>query len=707
LHPNFGAEEGNVKSPPRQGSCTEYNPRRAPEELDERHRRELVEGSGIDPEIVAGRGYFTIRKEDEAAVLGFSEYQRRLTPALAIPTYSPGGGMTTCQMKPDAPRRGKKGRPVKYETPGGSEIRLDVHPSQNGRMGDAGTPLWITEGVKKGDSLASLGEVAVALQGVWCWQRGGVPLPEWEDIALHGREVFVVFDSDVMTNPKVAVALERLTGFLKSRGAETRIVYLPDAEDGSSKVGADDYLVAGGTIEGLKGCAEDELRETGPGAFNLTDLGNSERFADQHGDDARYVYPWRSWLTWTGTRWEPDEGGATSRMAKETVRSIYGEAADAEDAERRKAISGHAKRSESRARIEATIALAQSELPVRPDELDSDPWLLNTAGGTVDLRTGEVRGHDRDDLITKLAPVEYDPEAEAPAWEAFLGRILPDEAVREFVRRMAGYSLSGSVREHVLPILYGSGANGKSTFINTLMSAMGDYASQTAPDLLLAKQGSHPTELADLFGTRMAAAIEVNDGRRFNESLVKQLTGGDTVKARRLYENFWQFEPTHKVWLAANHRPDVRGTDQAIWRRIKLIPFTVSIPPEEQDAELPEKLREELAGVLAWAVRGCRDWLRDGLGEPDEVRRATNQYRAVMDVLAGFLDERCVIGRDAWARFGSLYADYTEWCGESGERPESKRRFGEQLAERGYPASSGSRNVAVRLGIGLKEGEKC
>jgi putative DNA primase/helicase len=698
LHPNFDAEEGNVKSPPWQGSEGNYTL-----DLDERHRRELVEGSGIDPETVAGRGYFTIRKEDEAAVLGFSEYQRRLTPALVIPMYSPDGEQVACQMKPDAPRRGKKGKPVKYETPGGSEVRLDVHPSQNGRLRDAETPLWIVEGVKKADALASRGEAAVALQGVWCWRRGGVPLPEWENIPLHGREVFVCFDSDVSTNPKVAVALERLVGFLGSRGAEARIVYLPDGEDGS-KAGADDFLVAGGTVEGLKGCAEDGLRDTGPGAYNLTDLGNSERFSDQHGEDARYVYPWRSWLTWTGARWEADEGGATSRMAKETVRAIYGEAAEAEDAERRKAISGHAKRSESRARIEAMVALAQSEMPIRPDGLDTDPWLLNTAGGTVDLRTGELRGHYRDDLITKLAPVEYDPDAEAPAWEEFLERILPDEAVREFVRRLAGYSLTGSTREHVLPILYGSGANGKSTFVNTLMAAMGDYAGQTAPDLLLAKQGSHPTELADLFGTRMAASIEVNDGRRFNESLVKQLTGGDTVKARRLYENFWQFEPTHKVWLATNHRPDVRGTDQAIWRRIKLIPFTVAIPPEEQDAELPEKLRDELPGVLAWAVRGCLEWQRDGLGEPDEVRRATNEYRAHMDVLAGFIEERCVIGQRAWAKFKTLYEEYTEWAEESGERPESKRRFGDSLSERGCRSANGTDNVAIRRGIGLREG---
>lgn len=683
------------------GNHREYTP-----DLAERHRRELVEGSGITPEIVEGRGYITIRREAEAAVLGFSTAQRKLVPALGVPMYAPDGEQTTWQMKPDTPRKDERGKPRKYENPAGKECHLGAHPSQSGLMRDAKTPLWVTEGSKKADSLVSRGEAVIAVQGVWNFQRKKVLLPEWEQISLHGRLVYVAFDSDAMTNPQVGKALKRLVEYLKSSGATVKIVYLPSGDDGS-KVGVDDFLVAGGTTEGLKALAENELRDTGQGAYNLTDLGNSERFSNQHGDDARYVYPWRSWLTWNSQRWEQDEGGVTVRMAKETVRSIYSEAADAEDADKRKAIVGHAKSSESRSRIEALVALAQSEMPIRPDELDTDPWMFNVENGTLDLKTGELREHDRDDLLTKLAQVEYDATAKAPLWEAFLEQILPDETVRSFVQRLAGYSLTGSTREHVLPILYGSGANGKSTFVNVLMKAMGDYASQTAPDLLLAKQGSHPTELADLFGARMVAAIEVNDGRRFNEALVKQLTGGDTIKARKLYQDFWEFAPTHTVWMAVNHRPDVRGTDQAIWRRIKLIPFTTAIPPAEQDTALPEKLLEELPGILAWAVRGCLDWQRDGLGEPDEVRRATNQYRAHMDVLAGFIDESCVIDERAWATFSGLYADYTAWAEASGEQPESKRRFGEQLAERGYPASSGSRNVAIRRGVGLKEGEKC
>ena len=194
------------------------------------------------------------------------------------------------------------------------------------------------------------------------------------------------------------------------------------------------------------------------------------------------------------------------------------------------------------------------------------------------------------------------------------------------MQRLAGYALTGDTSEHVLPFLYGTGANGKTTLINALMQTLGDYAQLAAPDLLLAKRGAHPTELADLFGMRFVASASVEDGRRLAESLAKQLTGGDRVKARRMREDFWEFEPTHKIFLAANHKPIVRGTDHGIWRRVKLVPFTVTVPAEEQDKRLAEKLTAEAAGILAWAVRGCLDWQSDGLGEPEEVKAATKEY---------------------------------------------------------------------------------
>jgi putative DNA primase/helicase len=390
---------------------------------------------------------------------------------------------------------------------------------------------------------------------------------------------------------------------------------------------------------------------------------------------------------------------------KATVRGIYAEASEAEDSQERKAIADHAKRSESAKRINDALRLARSEpsIPILPRERDADPWLLNVLNGTVDLRTRELRQHDRKDLITKLAPVEYDPDAKASTFEAFMVRKLPSEALRRFVQRVIGYAAAGVVSEEVLVILYGVGANGKSTLVNVVMEALGDYAMQAAPDLLLAKKGSHPTELADLFGARFVASVETDEGRRLAEGLVKQLTGRDPIKARRMREDFWQFDPTHTVFLATNHRPEVKGTDHAIWRRLKLVPFEVTIPEPEQDKGLPEKLREELPGILAWIVRGCWEWQRDGIGEPEEVKSATTSYRADMDVLAGFIEDRCVVDPDAWAAFADLYASYQDWCEESGEKAETKRRFGTRLKERGFEPGRGTGNTPIRRGIGLRD----
>jgi P4 family phage/plasmid primase-like protien len=360
--------------------------------------------------------------------------------------------------------------------------------------------------------------------------------------------------------------------------------------------------------------AEQRTEHVGPDhgapSFNLTDLGNAERLVARHGADLRYCHPWGKWLAWDGIRWVVDASGEVERRVIETVRGIYAEAEDATDSTKRRNIAQHAMRSESHLRIEAMMALARSMpgIPVAPDDLDNDTWLLNAQNGAVSLKSAELRPHRREDLITKLAPVEYNGAADAPTWKAALERWLPFEALRRFVQRLFGYALTGDVSEQVLPFLHGPGANGKTTMTNTALEMMGDYGQQAAPDLLLAKRGSHPTELADLFGARLVASVEVEDGRRLAESLVKQLTGGDRIKARRMREDFWEFAPTHKVFLAANHKPVVRGTDHAIWRRIKLVPFDVVIPKGEQDSRLPKKLRAELPGILAWAVHGCLEW---------------------------------------------------------------------------------------------------
>jgi len=455
-----------------------------------------------------------------------------------------------------------------------------------------------------------------------------------------------------------------------------------------------------GKIAKFLGWKQVEVKE-GRKAYPLTDLGNSERLVERHGRDLGYVHPWGRFLVYDGTRWRVDDSGAVRRMAKDTVRSIYGEATDAADEAGRKAIAQHAIRSEARNRIDAMIDLGKDEVPVAPKQLDADPWKLNVLNGTIDLKTGELLPHSRADLITKLAPVEYDPDAKAPVFEGFLEAVLPSEALRKFVQRAIGYSLTGDISEQSLFFLHGSGANGKTTLMNVVLGLTGEYGKQAAPDLLVAKRGSHPTELADLFGARYIASTEVEDGARFAESLVKQLTGGDRITARRMRENFWEFYPTHKLWLSANHKPSVKGTDHAIWRRIKTIPFEVTIPKAEQDPRLPELLGEELPGILAWAVRGCLEWQRGGLGEPEEVTQATESYRAEQDVLAAFIEECCVVEAGAWCKFKNLYEAYQAWGAESGEPTETKRRFGNRLTERGFEKGNGTDNVAIRRGLAL------
>src|SRR5215208_3158020 len=414
-----------------------------------------------------------------------------------------------------------------------------------------------------------------------------------------------------------------------------------------------------------------ELRRT------RTDYGNAERFVDEHGGSVCWCGPWRKFLVYDGRHWVRDDTGEVERLMKATVRGIYAEASEAEDSQERKAIADHAKRSESAKRINDALRLARSEpsIPILPRELDADPWLLNVLNGTVDLRTRELRQHDRKDLITKLAPVEYDPDAKASTFEAFMVRMLPSEALRRFVQRVIGYAAAGVVSEEVLVILYGVGANGKSTLVNVVMEALGDYAMQAAPELLLAKNGSHPTELADLFGARFVASVETDEGRRLAEGLVKQLTGRDPIKARRMREDFWQFDPTHTVFLATNHRPEVKGTDHAIWRRVKLVPFEVAIPESEQDKRLAEKLRGELPGILAWIVQGCLEYQREGLGEPDEVKAATQGYRSEMDVLAAFIEDRCVVHPKAHVGATPLYRAYKDWCEDAGESQLTQTKF--------------------------------
>lgn len=437
-----------------------------------------------------------------------------------------------------------------------------------------------------------------------------------------------------------------------------------------------------------------------------SELGNAEELVREHGRDFRHVVSWVKDLVWDGARFKLDETGETRRWAKQTARARTVRAAAAGDKE---GIS-FAIRSESARGIAATLELARTEpgVAIEPAVLDRDPWILNTLSGTVDLRSGELRPHRREDMLTKIAPVDFDPTATAPAWDSFLDRVLPDADVRAFVQRFLGYALTGDVSEQVLAFGYGLGQNGKSTLLTTIQNILGDYAVQAPSDLLLASHGQrHPTELTTLHGRRLAVYIEAGEGRALAETLVKSLTGADMISARRMREDFWTFLPTHKIILAANHKPAVRGTDLAIWRRILLVPFNVVIPEAERDRKLPEKLIAESPGILRWLVAGCLDWQRNGLNPPAAVKSATEKYRQDQDVIGGFLEDRCTIKPELKAHLfvpkGELHKAYLDWAREQGDSdPLLMRAFGEKMRERGFEEDRhGDARTRIWRGIGL------
>ena len=579
--------------------------------------------------------------------------------------------------------------------------------------------VFIAEGEKDCDALVRAGEVATC---------GPMGAGKWGQVAelatevLAGAEVIVVADKDTAGRKHAAEVVASLTPVAAS-------VVVVEAATGKD---AADHLGAGRTVDDLEvidlaaadrdggggGDAhhpdggdehhdhEQEKVKTSvavgpvdanghgpvvgvdPPSWDGTDTANAERFVADHAGTARWCGPWGAWLVWDGTRWRRDVRDQVVELAKGTARCLAQETADTEppdetDAERRKRMA-KAAGYQNIGRIRAMLELARSHpaIAIVPDDLDADAWALNVRNGTLDLRTGRLHPHRPGDLLTKQAAASYHPEAEAPTWSAFLTRVLPDIDVRTFVQRSLGYASTGIVAESLLWLAYGGGANGKTTLLGTIEVVLGDHAGPAAPDLLLAGRDQHPTGMADLKGARLVLTSELDDGRRLAEATVKQLTGGDVIKARVMRGDFFSFTPTHHLWIQTNHRPGIRGTDTGIWRRLRLVPFEVTVPPSEQDPRLGEKLRAEADGILTWLVQGCLDWQQHGLTEPLAVRLATADYRAEEDALGTFLTDCCIEQEQATVSAADLYDAYKAWSTANGEDHLNQRRFGQQLTER-------------------------
>jgi putative DNA primase/helicase len=442
---------------------------------------------------------------------------------------------------------------------------------------------------------------------------------------------------------------------------------------------------------------------------NFTDLGNARRLIEQYGDGVRSISKKR-WFIWEDSRWVPDDTGRVERMAKDVVRSLYVEAGTLGDTTAREALLKHAHKSEQSPRVSALIQLAgtEPEISIQSSILDRDPWKFNVLNGTIDLKTGVLLPHNRLDHITKVAPVVYDAEATCPKWLVFLKQIMGgDMELVEYLKRAVGYALTGDTREQCFFFMYGLGANGKSTFLEVIRALLGDYAQQAEFTTFLTRRGEGPrNDIARMRGVRFVSAVEAHGDRGFDEAVIQQLTGGDTITARELYERLFEFRPTHKIFLAANHKPVIRTQTEAMWRRLRLIPFTVIIPRDKRIGKLGDKLvGRELAGILNWALDGCAIWQQEGLMEPAAVRRATNSYRDENDVLGDFLGQRCVFDPANWISGGEFYRHFSDWWTETrGPRvqPISPAWFGRLLGERAEITQAKRKHTRGWRGIALK-----
>lgn len=413
--------------------------------------------------------------------------------------------------------------------------------------------------------------------------------------------------------------------------------------------------------------------------------------------DWRYVAAWGKWLMWDGQRWRTEDTLAASDLARLVCRHASLKADSPKMAAKlagASTISG----------VER-LARADRRHAGTTEEWDADIWLINTPGGVVDLRTGRMRAHERRDRMTKICTATLVPGSQLRYWMTFLEQVTGgDPALITYLQKVFGYSLTGSTQEHALFFLYGTGANGKSVFVNTLLTIMGEYAANAPMDTFMeTRSDRHPTDLAGLRGARFVAATETEQGRRWKESKIKEMTGGDRVSARFMRQDFFTYPPQYKILIAGNHKPAIRNIDEAMRRRLHLIPFTITVPPDKRDKELQGKLLTERNGIFEWAVEGCLAWQREGLRPPQCVMDATDEYFESEDALGRWLEERCVRVASAKSLTAELFNDWKQWAEASGEFIGSQRRFSDLLLTRGLEKWRNTAGVRGFQGIGLKE----
>lgn len=437
--------------------------------------------------------------------------------------------------------------------------------------------------------------------------------------------------------------------------------------------------------------------------FENSDLGNAERIVALYGNDIRYVGQWDTWVFWNGQHWQKDDIGYVSRLAYAAARMLLQCAITIVDDDKRKSVVRFALNSQTRKALDNMLYLARNLLNIRINAsvFDSDPWLLNCANGTLNLKTGKLQPHTQTDLITRIIPTRFDPTEQAPTWSNFLNTVFnSDVELIDYIQRAVGYSITGDVREDCLHFAFGDGGNGKSTFFKALETLLGEYAHKSPSSMLMAQKFEGiPVDVASLQGKRFVIASEISKGARWNEAKVKDLTGGDKLTARYMRANPFSFEPTHKLWIYGNNKPVVVGSDAGIWRRMRLIPFTVKIPETILDEDFDARLIPELSGILNWVVKGCLEWQQCGLKPNTAINHATKEYQSEMDRLQGFIDDYCIVGKFERCLLGDLFSRYSNECKALGEYCIPKREFQERLTKKGYTFKTGHGNKLSVFGI--------
>lgn len=598
-------------------------------------------------------------------------------------------------------------------------------------------------------------------RGGWLWNMQGVRrvlyrLPAVMEAKARGEPIYLTEgEKDALALVKLGLcATTHAGGAGKWRDeytktlADCRVVMLPDQDDAGRKhrelvqaalapyvasfdvvnlpcKDAAEWVGHGGTVVDLEGMLEtppppaiDRPKQEDPWApqESLTDLGNARRLVRLFGHQLRYCPAQSLWYHYQDGVWRADDRMHLQYLATEVLRDIYRAVPDLPTPELRDAYTKWGRKCEGVARQYAMVDLARSQpgIPIGVNELDAHPDLINCRNGTFNLQTQRLEPHNPDHLLTRQLSYSYDPKAVAPKWFQFLERVFDANAdMVSFVQRAVGYSLSGKQSEQCFFFLYGSGANGKSVFTIMLRALFGSGAHNADFSTFIRQRNSQASQarndLARLAGTRLVTSSEAGEGQRFDEALLKGLTGGEPITVRALYGKEFEFRPQFKLWLAANHRPTIRGTDYAIWRRVCLIPFTVTIPEEEQDermlAEGPENpLWEELPGILNWALAGYRAWKERGLQRPPEVIMATEEYREDSDLLGRWLAECCEIDKNARATAKDLYGSYRNWITENGEALKNQTWFGGSMKDRGFQWVK-SHGSSTYIGLRLINGE--